>query len=298
MKLLVINIPNIDLSYFSKRGLNFEVEHKTITQKFPLKYLYNAITGTGQSVHLYTPDVLNYLETNFKEKYAGIIVGYNASDYGSEIKNTGGYTYHSPLSSGAFWCTVRDGINAFAIHELHHILCLIINIRLGDRVPKDFMDYTPVNGQWLPYYLNEQPENPESNHARTWNNIVPFLPRIEALFPKGYKYFNPVSDPKMIGIKHETMLKLDDLRERCGFPISITSGLRTKAQNDALKDSASNSGHLRGYEVDIVCTDSIKRDKIIEESYKVGFTRRGIGKDFVHLGVDPTLPKNVMWHYY
>lgn len=113
-----------------------------------------------------------------------------------------------------------------------------------------------------------------------------------------YKYFNPKSDPKMIGVKHEVMLKLDLLREKCGFPISITSGVRTKAQNDSLPNASKNSGHLRGYEVDILATDSAKRDKIIRLSYEVGFTRRGIGENFVHLGIDPSLAQNVMWTYY
>lgn len=113
-----------------------------------------------------------------------------------------------------------------------------------------------------------------------------------------YKWFNLIDDPKMLGIEHELMVKLDAIRDEAGFPIVITSGKRTKAENDALKDSASNSGHLRGFEVDIACTDSAKRDRIIELSYKHGITRRGIGKDFIHLGIDPSLPQHVMWHYY
>ena len=113
-----------------------------------------------------------------------------------------------------------------------------------------------------------------------------------------YRYFNPTSDPKMIGLRHELMVKIDAIRHDCGFPITINDGLRTKKENDALKDSASNSGHLRGWEADIACTDSSKRDKIIELSYKHGITRRGIGKRFVHLGIDPSLAQNVMWHYY
>ena len=112
---------------------------------------------------------------------------------------------------------------------------------------------------------------------------------------KKYKYF---SDSEIVGLKHELVTILDNIRHEAGFPMVITSGLRTKKENDALKDSASNSGHLRGWEADIKCTDSKKRDKLIELSYKYGITRRGIGKGFVHLGIDPTLPQNVMWHYY
>lgn len=113
-----------------------------------------------------------------------------------------------------------------------------------------------------------------------------------------YKHFNPKTDPKMVGLRHELMLKLDAIREDAKFAMIITSGLRTKEENDALQDSASNSGHLRGWEADIYCVDSSRRDKLIELSYKHGITRRGIGKDFVHLGLDPSLPQGVMWHYY
>jgi hypothetical protein len=111
----------------------------------------------------------------------------------------------------------------------------------------------------------------------------------------GYRYFKGY---EIVGLKHELVSILDNIRHEAGFPMVITSGLRTKKENDALKDSASNSGHLRGWEADIACTDSKKRDKLIELSYKYGITRRGIGKGFVHLGIDPTLPQNVMWHYY
>jgi len=113
--------------------------------------------------------------------------------------------------------------------------------------------------------------------------------------PKKYKYFN---QNEVEGLKPELVSILDKMREESGFPYTITSGLRTPAQNKALKDSASNSGHLRGWEVDIACTDSSRRDKIIELSYKYGITRRGIGNGFVHLGIDPTLPQRVMWTYY
>lgn len=296
IRLLAINLPNLDLSYFKNRGLEFEVKHINLDLKPPLKWLYNF---NGQDFH--TPDLHDILNTQFpKFEQMYILYGYSSNN---PKNSTGGYAFFNPLKSGSFWASIRkDGNeNKYAVHELHHLLCHTINLRLKDITPKDFMDSTPVGNPpiWANYYLNDQPENPQSNHSRTWANIIPFLPKLKAIkYETGYKYFNPKSDPKMIGIKHETMLKLDELRDKCGFPISITSGLRSKDQNDALKGSASNSGHLRGYEVDIACTDGFRRDKIIRLSYEVGFTRRGIGKDFIHLGIDPELPNQVMWTYY
>jgi uncharacterized protein YcbK (DUF882 family) len=297
MKLLIINAPNIDLSYFSKRGLTFEVEHKTITQKFPLKFLYYITNQSGQSVPLYTPDVHNYLEANFKEKYAGIIVGYSASDYGSELNNTGGYAYHTPLSSGAFWATVRDGNSVYAIHELHHILCNIINLRLGDKVPKDFMDWTLINGEWKPYWKNETPEDPDSNHGRTWANIVPFLPRMEALFPTGYRYFKGYELYKMT---KDLMDFADELRHRCGFPLAEVSGFRTPEQNRKV-GGVFNSPHLDGKAKDWRIPDGARKYKFVEEAQKLAKEKGvvigiGIGDTFCHLDVNHR-QVNTVWNY-
>lgn len=182
MKILAINIPNLDLSYFAKRGFGIEVEHITISEKFPLKHLYEVKDGSGQMVKLYTPDVHNYLDAKYtKYEYAGILVGYNSSDYGSELKNTGGYTYWQPLKCGTFWATVRDGQTSYAVHEMHHIICDIINIKLGNRTPIDFMDETPTGQGWLPYYKDSTPDDPESNHAKTWENIIPWIPKLQAI---------------------------------------------------------------------------------------------------------------------
>jgi len=176
-------------------------------------------------------------------------------------------------------------------HECVHSFVKTL-IRKGINVA-DEMDMTLDN---KPFYKNNDPYDPDGNYAQTLNNIQPHLSKLYRT--QGYKWFNPISDPKMVGLKDELMIKLDALREMCGFGLSITSGVRSKALNDILKGSAKNSGHLRGYEVDIACTDSFKRDRIIENSYKVGFTRRGIGDGFVHLGIDPNLPQRVMWEYY
>lgn len=119
----------------------------------------------------------------------------------------------------------------------------------------------------------------------------------EVATTKKYKYFNPKSDPKMVGVSDKLMEKLDLLREKCGFPIVITSGLRTAEYNSTLEDSVSNSAHLKGLAVDLLCTDSTRRDKMIKVSYELGFTRRGIGKNYIHLDIDDTKPQNVTWVY-
>lgn len=114
---------------------------------------------------------------------------------------------------------------------------------------------------------------------------------------KTYKYFKPSTDPKMIGIKHEVMLILDELRERCGFPIIITSGLRTKEENDKLPNAVEDSAHILGLAADIYCIDSAKRDKILNTLKDLGVKRRGIGTTFIHLDIDISKPQSVVWLY-
>lgn len=115
--------------------------------------------------------------------------------------------------------------------------------------------------------------------------------------PKKYKYFSQAEISRW-KLKPEMWELLDKMREECGFPFIITSGLRTKAENDRLKDSASDSAHLSGLAVDLQITDSARRFKLIEVALKNGIIRIGVGKTFVHLDIDNTKPSKVMWHYY
>lgn len=183
MKILAINCTP-DLSYFKTRGLDFEVEYKTINELFPLKYLYEISNQAGQIVKCYTPFPHDYLENLYKTyQYSFILIGFDPKQYSADVANTGGYSYFNPLSCGTFWATVRKdpAVNSYIVHELHHLLCLYINIKLGNRIPIDYMDSTPVDGQWRPYYLDNTPEDPKSNHAQTWRNIEPWLPKLKAI---------------------------------------------------------------------------------------------------------------------
>lgn len=300
MKILAINC-NPDLKYFSQRGMVFDVDYKSISRlTFPLVYLSKVKDSDGTMVDMYTPDVKSYLENQDTSKYGIVLVGWNPNDYSNALKHTGGYTYPIPLKSGAYVCTIRqDAIpnNIYPIHEMHHALCAIINNQLGDHVPKDFMDITPVNGQWLPYYKNDYRDtDPLSNFNQTWNNIKPFLSKLITYAPNPtYKYFKA---NEIVGLKTELVQKLDKMREECGFPFVITSGYRTQAQNDMLKDSVSDSAHVSGLAVDLAIKDSATRFKLITVALQNGITRIGIGKDFVHLDIDESKPQNCIWTYY
>ena len=112
-----------------------------------------------------------------------------------------------------------------------------------------------------------------------------------------YKWFNTKSDPKMIGVKEELMYKIDAMRTECAFPFRITSGYRTPAYNATLKDSVTDSAHTLGLAVDISCTDSTKRSKMIRSAFNNGITRIGISETFLHFDIDPKKPQNVVWIY-
>ena len=111
-----------------------------------------------------------------------------------------------------------------------------------------------------------------------------------------YKYFNIKSDPKMIGVNPRLMSILDTIRGDCGFPITITSGFRTKEENIRLKGSVEDSAHLIGLAVDVNIDTSAKRIKFVKSATKNGITRIGLDKTFCHIDID--ISKNDgIWFY-
>ncbi len=136
-------------------------------------------------------------------------------------------------------------------------------------------------------------------YLRKRNRTIAYAMKIQVKLktpPLEYKYFSKEEVAKW-KLKHELWTLLDKIREECGFPIRITSGLRTQAENDALKDSVSDSAHLSGLACDILCLYSDKRFKLQQVAQKYGVNRIGVGKTFIHLDIDPTKPKDVMWTY-
>jgi len=100
----------------------------------------------------------------------------------------------------------------------------------------------------------------------------------------------------------EFMQMLDKAREMAGVPFRINNGFRVPADTQRLIDKgykvAKDSPHLRGYAADIRADNSTMRYKIITACLKAGFTRIGIGKNFIHVDNDPDKVQNLIWHYY
>ena len=89
---------------------------------------------------------------------------------------------------------------------------------------------------------------------------------------------------------------LDRLERESGVMLEFSSGLRCVECN-AAAGGVKNSAHLRGKAVDIFAGGGALKFKIVSAALAQGFVRIGIGKTFVHLDVDDTLPQRVVWLY-
>ena len=88
--------------------------------------------------------------------------------------------------------------------------------------------------------------------------------------------------------------QLDELRERCNFPFTVTSGYR--APTHSVEKIKKTPGiHTTGLAADIAVANGVERRKIVEEAFLVGFTGIGVAKTFVHVDMRVTTP--VMWTY-
>ena len=90
---------------------------------------------------------------------------------------------------------------------------------------------------------------------------------------------------------------LDEVREKAGIPLVLNCAYRSSSW-DKSKGRSGNSAHTRGKAVDIRCNTSVTRYKIVKAALDCGVRRIGIGKSFVHLDNDDSLPQDVIFHYY
>jgi zinc D-Ala-D-Ala carboxypeptidase len=90
--------------------------------------------------------------------------------------------------------------------------------------------------------------------------------------------------------------KLDEARDRAKTPFVISSGCRCITHNTR-EGGKSNSTHLSGLAVDIKCSGSKQRKRILKSLLDVGFQRLGLSKNFIHVDIDDSKPQEVMWTY-
>tara|TARA_Y100000356_G_scaffold109993_1_gene96684 strand:+ start:331 stop:717 length:387 start_codon:yes stop_codon:yes gene_type:complete len=99
--------------------------------------------------------------------------------------------------------------------------------------------------------------------------------------------------------------KLDQARGLAGIPFKITSGFRTEAYQDDLTRRGyktakkGTSPHLKGLAADISVKDSRQRFIVINSLLLAGFTRLGIGDNFIHVDLSTYEGhrQNVIWKY-
>jgi len=89
---------------------------------------------------------------------------------------------------------------------------------------------------------------------------------------------------------------LEALREHMGKPLVITSAYRCPVHNRRI-GGVNNSAHVGGYAVDIKCTNSLDRQKILEFLLSRGVERIGIHPAFIHFDLDPQKPSPRVWLY-
>lgn len=95
----------------------------------------------------------------------------------------------------------------------------------------------------------------------------------------------------------ELLEMLDIARFFSGIPYVINSAYRTLGY-ELEQGRGGSSSHTLGKAVDIRVRNSRERYLILNGLMKAGFTRIGIGKDFIHADIDSNKDDEVIWDYY
>jgi len=90
------------------------------------------------------------------------------------------------------------------------------------------------------------------------------------------------------------LFMLDELRGRCGFSFTITSGYRS-VHHTAERNKKKGGTHTQGIAADIAVSNGEQRMKIVKEALAMGFGGIGVAKSFVHVDMRTTTP--VLWTY-
>lgn len=95
-------------------------------------------------------------------------------------------------------------------------------------------------------------------------------------------------------MKDSFLLRIDELRSRCGFPFVINSGYRSESHPIESKKEIPGT-HTKGIAADVKIGDSVRRYTIVKEATAMGFKGIGIDKGFVHIDDREGTP--VIWMY-
>ena len=80
----------------------------------------------------------------------------------------------------------------------------------------------------------------------------------------------------------EFLKRLDELRERCGFPFVITSGYRSP--NHTIERNKERPGtHAQGIAADIRTIGGREKYEVVKQALSLGFSGIGVAGTFVHV---------------
>lgn len=95
-----------------------------------------------------------------------------------------------------------------------------------------------------------------------------------------------------VKMNRDFLIKLDELRERCGFPLYIVSGYRSP--NHPIEKIKYRAGqHTRGTAADIRALSDVYRYIILKHAIDLGFTGIGVYPTHIHLDIRET--RTVLW---
>ena len=116
------------------------------------------------------------------------------------------------------------------------------------------------------------------------------------------KYFTPAefqcTHTGHTDMNDQFLDKLDQLREACGFPFTITSGYRDPSHPVEMAKPKARRGkgtHCLGIAADIAVSGGTQRYDIINQALRLGFNGIGVAKSFIHVDTRSTQP--VIWSY-
>lgn len=92
------------------------------------------------------------------------------------------------------------------------------------------------------------------------------------------------------------MAMLDQARHYAGVPFKINSAYRS-VEYEKSKGRSGTSQHTKGNAVDIACYTSNFRYRIVNALLVVGFTRIGIGSNFIHADIGYKGSEPIIWTY-
>ena len=96
-------------------------------------------------------------------------------------------------------------------------------------------------------------------------------------------------------VNPQLVAALDLARSKAGVAFKINSGFRCQKHNAAV-GAKPTSSHTLGYAADIAYTNGFNGIMILKALLPY-FDRIGVGKDFIHVDVDPDKPSPTLWTY-